>query len=152
LAILDRGEATLGYSLTSVGTMIGLGSGGARALALVVGTGFLGAVVWTRRDDRLSFAIAALAAVALSPVVWLQYFIFILIPLALAAPRLTSFWLIVPAIYWIAPGEVRSPLHLATAWAAAGLALTAIPWVRLRAGAPEGPTPQALLARRRVRS
>ena len=53
-------------------------------LALVLGRGPEG--------DRRSFSVAVVAAIALSPIVWLNYLLLGLAPLALARPRLSRAW------------------------------------------------------------
>jgi hypothetical protein len=72
---------------------IGLGYAGG---LLVLGMCF----AVSRRDERRGFALAAAAMVLLSPVVHLDYFVLLLVPLALVRPRLDAIWL-VPVGLWI---------------------------------------------------
>jgi alpha-1,2-mannosyltransferase len=59
------------------------------------------------QGDRDSFTLAILACVAISPIVWQHYFLLLLVPIAIAAPRLSPIWFL-PAAYWlvdVAPPE-----------------------------------------------
>jgi Glycosyltransferase family 87 len=70
------------------------------ALALVVARG--------RDGDRRSFSAVIVAALVISPVVWMHYFGLLLVPIALMRTRFGAIWLI-PFLYW---GVVWLPLHL----------------------------------------
>jgi hypothetical protein len=51
---------------------------------------------WTPRErDRRSLTIILAASLVLSPVVWSDYFVLLLVPVALARPRLSPLWLVV---------------------------------------------------------
>jgi hypothetical protein len=53
---------------------------------------------WARREqDRRSLTIILAASLVLSPVVWNDYFVLLLVPVALARPRLSALWLVVLA-------------------------------------------------------
>jgi hypothetical protein len=53
---------------------------------------------WTPREqDRRSLTIILAASLVLSPVVWNDYFVLLLVPVALARPRLSALWLVVLA-------------------------------------------------------
>ena len=64
-----------------------------------------------RGFDERSLALALAAALALSPIVWLHYFVLLLVPIALARRTFGAIWLI-PALFWITPvrGELRAAL------------------------------------------
>ena len=86
---------TVGLSLVALGDQAGLPAGVARALPFVVGVPLLVAVfVVARRDDgdRRAFSLAVIAAIAITPIVWLHYFTLLVAPLALARPRLAWPW------------------------------------------------------------
>ena len=82
-----------------------MGSNDALATAIVVaiGTSLLAFSVraarnpdWTRREqDRRSLTLILAASLVLSPVVWSNYFVLLLVPVALARPRLSALWLAV---------------------------------------------------------
>jgi len=88
-------------------------------------------VLARRRDgDRLSLGAAIAAALLLSPIVWLHYFVLLLVPLALARPRLSAAWILLPLPFWFATANGqshgRAPLiALALATAAAMLVTSA---------------------------
>ena len=68
------------------GLWLGLGPAAARAAAVALGAGLL-ALCWRegrRGFDERSLALALAAALALSPIVWLHYFVLLLVPIALA--------------------------------------------------------------------
>ena len=106
LRVLADGEQGRGYSLVSAGLALGLGPGVARAVAVAVGAGLI-ALCWRegrRGFDERSLALALAAALALSPIVWLHYFVLLLVPIALARRTFGPIWLI-PALFWITPFE-----------------------------------------------
>jgi hypothetical protein len=91
------------------------------ALAAVV-------AVARRGGDASGFALALAAAVLATPIVWLHYFMLLLVPIAIARPRLSPLW-VVPLAYWVTPfqesdGELwRIAVGLGTAAIAIALAL-----------------------------
>lgn len=76
------------------------------AAAVVV----LGLIVYfgaVRGDDQASFTLGVVACLLLSPIVWLHYFSLLIVPLAIARPRLGPLWFL-PLAYWglaIAPSS-----------------------------------------------
>jgi hypothetical protein len=124
LSVLADDEQGRGYSLVSGGLALGLGPVAARAAATAVGAGLL-ALCWRegrRGCDERSLAFALAAALALSPIVWLHYFVLLLVPIALARKSFGAIWLI-PALFWITPFEENFGEH----WRIlAGLGLAAL--------------------------
>ena len=53
-------------------------------------------------DEQRSFTCAIAAAVALSPILWQHYLVLLVVPVALARPRLSTVWLL-PALLWLVP-------------------------------------------------
>jgi alpha-1,2-mannosyltransferase len=105
VAKVARLEDADGYSLVALGRGAGLGNGEARAAAAFVGVGLLVATVIAARrplGDRRSFIFAVAASLALSPVIWLHYFVLLLVPLSLARPRFAPLWLL-PLLFWLCP-------------------------------------------------
>jgi Glycosyltransferase family 87 len=83
--IAAGGPSTLGY-LVSVAVGVAL---------------LAGVVAFARRgDDRASFFLGLLAALALTPLVWLHYLAALAVPLALYRPRLSGLWL-APLLFWV---------------------------------------------------
>ena len=129
LSVLAEAEQGRGYSLVSAGLWAGLGPAAARAVAVAVGAGLL-ALCWRegrRGLDERSLALALAAALALSPIVWLHYFVLLLVPIAIARRAFGAIWLI-PVLFWITPFEEHFGQHwrIAAGIAVAALALIAV--------------------------
>ena len=106
---------------------------------MAVGAGLL-ALCWRegrRGLDERSLALALAAALALSPIVWLHYFVLLLVPIALARRSFGAVWLI-PALFWLTPYEENFGAHwrIAVAVALTALALGAAARARTYAPAP----------------
>jgi len=128
--------ADRGFSLVALGVEAGLPRGAADALPWVVGLSLLaGVVVVARRDDgdRRAFTLGIGAAIALTPIVWLHYFALLVVPLALARPRLSWAWGLM-WVFWLIPAQENEGdlwrVVLATALAGAVLATSAFTWRR----------------------
>jgi hypothetical protein len=93
----------------------------AQLVGYAIGAAVLAAAAWVgRRDERRSFALAIAAALLLTPIVEMDYFVLLLVVLALYKPRLGWAW-IVPLAFWVAPQVGRG-----AAWqTAAALAVAA---------------------------
>lgn len=123
-------EAEDSYSLVGAAAAVGMGGTAARAIAIAIGICLLvGGVVMGRRGyDERSFILTLAAALALSPIVWLHYFVILLVPLAIARPRFSAVWLL-PLLLWLTPlngnGQAIQPL-LPMAVAAVVVALTLV--------------------------
>ncbi len=82
-------------------------------------------VVLARRgeDERTTFSVALVAALALTPIVWIHYFAFLIVPLALAWPRLSWAWALLWPFWLLPPGHYDGvwKILLAIALAAAVL-------------------------------
>jgi hypothetical protein len=108
-------ESTSSYSVVALGVRAHLPLVAARILSIVVTLALLAAAAWAARDDRrtprerdvatLTFCLAA--ALAASPIVWVHYFLLLLVPLALARPRLSLLWFVPLAYYPL--GEAAWP-------------------------------------------
>ena len=91
--------------------------------------------------DRRSFTLAIAAALALTPVVWNHYLLLLIVPVALARPRLSGLWLLPLAangLYlfdWYGPGDGLRPIVATTALAAATIALAVDAQTRPRSNA-----------------
>jgi len=99
--------AERGFSLVAFGVELGLSQRYAEALPLLVGVPLLVAlVIVALRDDgdRRAFSLAIVAAIVLTPIVWLHYFALLVVPLVLAAPRLTWPWLLL-WVFWLTPSQ-----------------------------------------------
>ena len=93
-------------------------------------------VVLARRgDERSAFIVAIVASLALTPIVWLHYFAFLLVVVALAQPRLSLVWF-VPLGLILTPGSGH-PTPFETSWTLAVAGLTIV--LALRACAQSRP-------------
>jgi hypothetical protein len=100
------------YSLVALGLSLGAGATAGKALALIVGAACVGLIAWRGRTsgaDAWTFALAVGAALALSPIVWLHYFTLLLVPIAVASPRLSPLWLL-PLAFWVVGGQSIDPV------------------------------------------
>jgi len=92
------------YSLVGMAAALGLPDLAGRALTFAVGGALvLACVVLARRgDESRSFTCAVGATLALSPIVWLHYLVLLLVPVAIARPRLSPLWFL-PVLLWMSP-------------------------------------------------
>jgi hypothetical protein len=86
------------YTVFGLLSQLGLSDPLARATQVAIGAALL-VLVWRFR----SFSLAIAASLALSPIVWLDYFALALVPLAIVRPRFSVLWLL-PLLTWGAPG------------------------------------------------
>jgi hypothetical protein len=109
-----------GLSYTPYALLVDLGApdGLAKTVTLAAGLVVL-ALTWRRR----SFTLAIAAALVLSPIVWLHFFALLSLPLALAWPRFSAWWLL-PLALWFVPGTHNGrPWQTALALAVAAATL-----------------------------
>jgi hypothetical protein len=102
LRVLSQVEAVQSYSLVGLFRLHG---GAATALT----GGLIVAVIagiWIAArgpdGDRRALAVAVAGALVATPVLWLHYFVLLLVPIALARPRLSAIWF-VPLAFWVTP-------------------------------------------------
>jgi hypothetical protein len=102
LHVLDQVFGPISFSSHALLTAIGASS----SLAGVgVGVIAVGLTVWIWRlggrvdGERLALSGAVIAALLLSPIVWVHYYGLLVVPIALARPRLTGLWF-VPLLFW----------------------------------------------------
>ncbi len=92
-----RHLAEASYSPFALARALGASSGLATAVVALIGLGIL-AGCRLIRDERVTFTLAVLAALVLSPVVWIHYLVLLYVPIAIARPRLSALWF-APALY-----------------------------------------------------
>jgi glycosyl transferase family 87 len=100
-------EASSSYSVVALAVRAHLPEGVGYALALVATAALLAGAFRVARDARRSqrdrdvavLTLALAAALAVSPIVWIHYFLLLLVPLALTRPRLTLLWFLPFAYY-----------------------------------------------------
>jgi hypothetical protein len=83
-----------------------------------------------RGGERRALAIAVVLMLVASPMVWMHYFALLLVPLALARPRLSRVWA-VPLLMWVCPPTTHvHNWELVVGWLAAACLI----YVVLQAG------------------
>ena len=118
LASLTASVQAKGWSIVSLAVAVGAPASSGKVAAVVAAAALLGLALFVRRD-AWSFALAVAAALLLSPIVWLHYFLLLVAPLAIRFPVLTPPWALL-LVFWISPfqetrGETwRVALGLAT--------------------------------------
>ena len=113
----DRIYGVCGVSMSALALKLGAPDILASVLPLAAAAGLL-ACAWrlSRRldGDRRSFAAAVSAVFVAAPIVWSHYLVFLIVPLALVAPRLDWRWLLLAAP-WAFGAETSSKMYLAHA-------------------------------------
>lgn len=79
-----------------VGHVAMLGAGAALLIAV--------AVLGRRGDETRAFTCAIVAALVLSPVVWLHYLALLVVPLGISRPNFAPIWLL-PIVLWVCPRD-----------------------------------------------
>jgi hypothetical protein len=102
LSVMSRVERSTGYTIPAL-LSGGLSWRTAEVVGIAVGAAALAAMAWLgRRDERRSFALAIAATLLLTPVFSLNYFVFLLVVLALLTPRFSWAWAL-PLLFWLSP-------------------------------------------------
>jgi alpha-1,2-mannosyltransferase len=125
LRVLDQVFGPASFSSNTFFRSLGASAGVAQAMVLVVGVTLVvtALVLGLRRgSDRRTLTVTLLAALLTSPIVWMHYYVLLIVPLALARPRLSALWF-APLLYWASPmleslGDLRRLL--------VGLGVTAV--------------------------
>ena len=100
--LLQQVEAPVSYSFVA---LLGLSGGAATAVTVVLSLAAVVAVWFAARGscgDRRSFAVAVVAALVASPLVWMHYLLLLYVPIALYRPRLSGLWFL-PLLLWATP-------------------------------------------------
>jgi hypothetical protein len=94
-------------------------------LALVLASGVMALLVLhsglSRRDDRRALALAVVLMLFATPLVWPHYLALLLVPLALARPRLSLVWAVPLALWDCPPTFGVHGWQLAVVWVASAL-------------------------------
>ncbi len=102
LHVLDQLEAPVSYSLIA---LLGLKGGPETAATILLSLAAVAAVVLAARGpvgDRRAFAVAIVASLVATPLLWLHYLLLLFVPIALYRPRLSGLWF-VPLVLWLTP-------------------------------------------------
>lgn len=103
-----QGEVEIGsYTAYVVGLEAGAPLWLARGAWLALGIGLLSLFVFVDRRgaDRAAFVLAIVAALTLTPIVWLHYFELLLVAVAVARPRLGLVWFVPLAMWFLSTTE-----------------------------------------------
>jgi hypothetical protein len=101
----------------------------ATAVTVVLSLGTIVAVWFAARGaggDRRSLAVAVIASLVMTPLVWLHYLLLLYVPIGLYRPRLSGLWF-VPLALWLTP---TTHSHGTTWRIALALAVVAVVAVR----------------------
>jgi Glycosyltransferase family 87 len=115
LSLLSDIERRQGFSTVSNALALGLGGRAASIVPYVLGAGVI-TLLWLAirrggpRADAHGFLLAMLAMLVLSPIVWLHYLVFLLVPLAVLRPRFGVAWLM-PSLLWALPFAGYTPAN-----------------------------------------
>lgn len=125
LTAMTHAEAREGYWIANLFSPLGSWSV-AQGLAYAVGALLL--VASSRvRDERRLFLLCLGATLALSPIVWMHYFVVLAVVLAIRVPRFSAIWLL-PVVLWLAPDSQHhphgNPFNVVAWWQVALVCLT----------------------------
>lgn len=137
LRALDGVFGPVSFSATTLFRAFGASPTLARVGVLALGAMLILGVLFTgliRRNDRAAFMVALAAALLLSPIVWMHYYVVLVVPIAIAMPRLGAPWL-VPLLFWASP-ELESFGELRRLLIGVGVMLTTCLLTALRTPAP----------------
>jgi alpha-1,2-mannosyltransferase len=110
--LLDEVQRWKSYSLQSLFFSLHVPALTAELVAGAAGVAAVAALVLLRRrGDEVTFAAAVVAALIATPILWNHYLVLLLVPIALARPRLAALWLL-PLVLWATP----HPESLGVVW------------------------------------
>ena len=101
LSSLTASVQSKGWSIVALATAAGASATAGKVVAVVMAAALLAIAIAVRRE-LVSFALAVAAALVLSPIVWLHYFLLLAAPLALASPALSPAWAVL-LLFWLSP-------------------------------------------------
>ena len=138
---LNEDTAGAGYTLDALAQDLGAGSTAAQAFMAGVAASLLVSVVVVGRrgSEMRSFVLAIGAALACSPILWLHYFAILLVPVAVARPRLGVVWFVPLAMWGFGAGTGNG----STASAVVVLVVVAATLALAVREAPSGPRTRA---------
>ena len=103
------------------------------------------ALAQRREGDRRAFSAAIFAALALSPLVWIHYYVLLIVPIGLAARRLRAVWLLPVLAFWVFPNNLSSVWPVL--WVS--LVMVGVAAFTMRPPAPRAATALSKFSRRR---
>jgi len=100
--VLEQVEAPVSYSAIA---LFGLSGGAETAVTVVLSLAAVAAIWFAARGaegDRRAFAVAVVASLAATPLLWLHYLLLLFAPIAVYRPRLSGLWFL-PLVLWLTP-------------------------------------------------
>ena len=100
--VLERVESPDSYSAIA---LLGASGAAATAATILLSLAAVTAIWFASRGadgDRRAFAVAVLASLVATPLLWLHYLLLLYIPIAIYRPRLSRLWLL-PLLLWLTP-------------------------------------------------
>ena len=104
LHVLQQVEIPVSYSLVG---LFGLSGRTATAVTVVLSLAAIVAIWSAARGaggDRRAFAVAVVASLATTPLLWMHYLLLLFVPIALYRPRLSGLWFL-PWLLWLTPSS-----------------------------------------------
>jgi hypothetical protein len=137
VSLQSRLRDSAGYSLVALATHLGVGRTIGFALIVVfgLGLGLFAVVSAKRRRAEHVFAATMLLTIVISPQVDMHYFALLLVPLALAYPRLLWPWL-APLVLWASPADSSHWWQILLWWLVIGVLAFELLSSRQQATAP----------------
>ena len=101
LRAAERVYGAHSFSVTTILAGLGVDPELASRAALAVGVAIAAAAFYAGRRgaDPVSISLAVLAAILGSPIVWEYYYALLLVPIAIARPRFSGLWMVLPLFY-----------------------------------------------------
>jgi alpha-1,2-mannosyltransferase len=100
--LLEQVEAPASYSVIA---LFGLSGTAATAVTVALSVSAVAAIWFAARGaggDRRAFAVAVIASLVVTPLVWMHYLLLLYVPIGLYRPRLSGLWF-VPLVLWLTP-------------------------------------------------
>jgi Glycosyltransferase family 87 len=94
LSLLSSLEAKRGFSPAALLSHLGVGWGAAQAIGYALGVALLVLAYRRRSSETVALNLACAASLLLTPILWPNYLLIMLVPLALHRPRFSLVWLL----------------------------------------------------------
>jgi hypothetical protein len=94
LSLLSSLEAKRGFSPAALLAHLGVGWGAAPAVGYALGVALLVLAYRCRRSETAALGLVCAASLLLTPILWPNYLLIMLVPLALRRPRFDLVWLL----------------------------------------------------------
>jgi glycosyl transferase family 87 len=94
------------FSIAGMVESLGFGDSAGTVLTFTIGGAILLSSIGVARrgNEAHAFLLAIVAALALSPIVWLHYLVALVVPMGILRPRFSVVWLL-PIVLWVCPRD-----------------------------------------------